>query len=185
MCGATCARARRVAAIDALDEPELPQRMVAVEDLLHEPLGERDQLAAVTRARAAAVRRTWRAMSKPGSSTQIGRPSPNGMCSTRRRKRGMSGSRERRDPARRRAGSDRRARRTAPARAPRSHPRASASRAARGGGSLVERTEPVVAGRREDWGQSPPGSYAGAIGISEGRRGAGAIRTTVCTLIMS
>ena len=35
-----------VATVDALDEPELPQRMVAVEDLLHEPLGERDQLAA-------------------------------------------------------------------------------------------------------------------------------------------
>ncbi len=33
-------------AIDAFDEPELPQRMVAVEDLLHEPLGERDQLTA-------------------------------------------------------------------------------------------------------------------------------------------
>ena len=38
-----------VATVDALDEPELPQRMVAIEDLLHEPLGERDQLAARSR----------------------------------------------------------------------------------------------------------------------------------------
>ena len=37
---------------------------------------------------------TWRAMSKSGSSTQIGRPSPNGTCSTRRRKRGMSDNRD-------------------------------------------------------------------------------------------
>ena len=40
------------------------------------------------------VRFTWRAMSNSGSSTQIGRPRPNGMCSTRRRKRGMSDSRD-------------------------------------------------------------------------------------------
>ena len=42
-----------LAAVDALDEPELPQRTVAVEHLLHEPLGEREQLAPATRARAA------------------------------------------------------------------------------------------------------------------------------------
>ena len=31
--------------VDALDEPELPQRAVAVEHLRHEPLGELEQLA--------------------------------------------------------------------------------------------------------------------------------------------
>ena len=42
-----------LAAVDALDEPQLPQRAVAVEHLHHEPLGELEQLAPAARARAA------------------------------------------------------------------------------------------------------------------------------------
>ena len=70
-----------LAAVDALDEPELPQRTVAVEHLPHEPLGQREQLPAAPGA-GSVVRCTWRRCRsrrrrpRPGGRGRTARASP-------------------------------------------------------------------------------------------------------------
>ena len=111
-----------LAAVDALDEPELPQRVVAVEHLVHEPLGELEQLAAGAgrgqRGEAHVVARCRTRGRRPRSGARAERHRHHPLAEARDELQ----ARRRRGRARRRAGSGRRARRTARARAPRPRP---------------------------------------------------------------
>ena len=81
-----------VAVLEALDEPDLPERLRSVERLRHEPAHEVRQ-PRVPPGAGIAVWRTWLWMSKSGSSTQMGWCRPKGTWARRRRNGGARCSR--------------------------------------------------------------------------------------------